>query len=181
MEPVTLQEAKDHLRLTSTEEDGYVSTLIIAAREHVEQATGRPVITQSWRLLLDRFPDGAGAICLKPNLQQVTALKYLDENGTQQTLDPAAYQVHVDPVVGLVEPVYDTTWPDHRRQRGAVTVDFDCGYGNRDDVPQPLRQAMLLLIGHWFGHREAVITGTISSELPMSVRALLAPYEVPGT
>jgi uncharacterized phiE125 gp8 family phage protein len=52
------------------------------------------------------------------------------------------------------------------------------GYGGSHTVPEPIKQAILLLVGAWFENREAVLTGTIVATLPFAVDALLAPYRV---
>ena len=74
-------------------------------------------------------------------------------------------------------PAYDAVWPCVRDDGEVITVRATCGYGaGQGDVPQPLRLAMRILIGHWYENREALIIGTIVAEAPLAVESLIAPY-----
>jgi uncharacterized phiE125 gp8 family phage protein len=98
----------------------------------------------------------------------------VDEVTVDGTVIPeAGYEL--DATTGRLRPLV----PYEARTLGGVAVEYTAGYGDTAaDVPAPLRQAMLLMIGHWYEHREAVITGSISTGLPLAARALLAPYRV---
>src|SRR5262245_14803327 len=58
-EPVSLDEARQHLRVTDPVDDGIILGQLAAAREWCETWTGRSFLTQTWRLTLDVFPPGA--------------------------------------------------------------------------------------------------------------------------
>lgn len=172
-EPVSLAEARAHLRVDTVDDDALIGALIVAAREVAETRTGRALVTQRWRLTLDTWPDagdgypGATQILLpKPPLASVDAISYLDANGTRQTLDPSAYQIILDTLVGIVQPAYATSWPACRATPGSIRIDYTAGYGTAAAVPQTLKAWMLLAIATWYAQRETVITGTIVSELP---------------
>jgi uncharacterized phiE125 gp8 family phage protein len=173
-EPVSLQQALDHLR-DPADEDALISELIKVAREHCEGYLQRPLITQTKTLYADCFD---GVIELSPNLQDVTEIRYIDTDGVQQVLDTAEYTTDTSTIVGVVYPEYGKTWPDTRNQRNAVEIDFECGYGVAADVPSSIQSAMLLLIGHLFVNRESVIVGVNAIETPMSVGLLLQQYRV---
>lgn len=174
-EPVTLQEAKDHLRIDDTNEDALISELIKAAREYAESAINRPLITQTWTYYADCFES---VIELKPNLQSVSTVKYIDTDGTQQTLAATEYAISTSDIVGTLFEDYDKTWPSIRSIKNAIEVEFIAGYGLAADVPASIKSAMLLLIGHWFVNREAVIVGVNATNTPMAVDLLLGPYRV---
>lgn len=176
-EPVTLAEARIHLRADDdvTDEDALISSLIVSAREYVELLTNCPLITQSWTYYGDCFD---GDIELKPNLQTVTTVKYIDTDGTQQTIIATDYDVDVAGVVGSVYPAYNVSWPYARNVKNAIEVEFVAGYGEAVDVPSSIKAAMLLLVGHWYEHRESVIVGVSIAEVPMAVGMLLNPYRV---
>lgn len=176
-EPVTSAEAKAHLRVTTADEDTLIASLIIAAREFVENHTHRRLITQTWDWVLDSF----SAHCLEvPHapLQSVSSITYVDTAGATQTLGTSLYTVDAKTDPGRVQPAFGESWPSTREVLNAVTVRFIAGYGLAASVPQAIKQAMLLLIGHWFENREAVVTGTISTGVQMTVDALLAPHRV---
>jgi len=177
VEPVTLLEAKAHLGINSTfvNDDNLINQLIVASREYAEGYTNRPLITQTWTF----YGDGFNKLMeLKPNLQSVTNVKYVDNDGVLQTLATAEYSVNTHTLVGNITPAYGKAWPATRSQSKAVEIEFVAGYGLAVNVPASIKQAMLLLIGHWYENRESVIIGTISSETPMAAKMLLNPYRV---
>lgn len=179
-EPLAPIEVIQHLRLPAdTDEDDLLAGLVAAARDQAEARTNRALVTQTWRLTLDAFPDCEGAIVLpKPPLQSITSITYVDLNGTTQTLAPAAYQVDTSRLLARVAPAYGTYWPPTREQMNAVAVTFACGYGDAAAVPAGIKAAMKLLIGNWYENREATISGTIIAEVPFTVDALFGPYRV---
>ena len=176
-EPIDLAVAKLHCRVDGSDEDGLFQTILIpAARRWVEKATRRTLITTVKRLSLDCFPSWAIRIP-DPPLQSITSIVYTDAAGDSTTIDDEDYRVLTDPTPGFVEPAYGVTWPIAQDISGAVRVTFTAGYGDEpDSVPEPIKQAMLLLIGHWYQNREAIVTGTITAALEFSVDALLGPY-----
>lgn len=175
VEPVTLQEAKDHLRVDHSDEDALIDQIVLAARELTEKHTARAFLTQTWDWKLDGFV--AELRVPKPPLQSVTHIKYIDGAGVEQTLDSSVYQVAATGTPGLVVEAHGKSWPSARRQRDAVTLRFVAGYGGGiGDVPAPVKQAMLLVIGHLYLRREETISGTIITTIPMGADALLAPY-----
>jgi len=173
-EPVSLAEAKLHLRVDHDAEDALISALIVSARTDCEDRLQRSLITTGWEWTLDAFGD-LGYIP-RPPLVSVTSLKYFDAAGTLQTLDPSAYLV--DPggeQPGRLEPV--TQWPFAQDRLNAVTVAYQAGYGsNAADVPAPIRQWILLAVGDMYANRER------SSDRPAVGQdfadGLLDPYRV---
>lgn len=166
-EPVTLAEAKSHLRVDVTDDDTLITELIKAARQIVESNTGRSLITQTWRLTLDAFPRNNEAIQLeKPPLVSVQSVTYVDTNGTTQTLATSDYIVDTSHIQGEVALAYDKTWPETRPQRNAVLVNYTAGYGAASAVPEVLKAAIKLRLGDLFANREASIIGTIHTANP---------------
>ena len=174
VEPITLQEAKDHLRVDSSTDDAGISETITTARRQVESITGRPLITQTHTLYDDSL---FGYVCLKPSLQSVTSVKYLDGSGVQQTFTD--YAIDSTPPTGVVYPSWGNSWPSPRGDRNSVEIEFIAGYGDvPQDVPAPIRSAILLLVGHLYENREPVVIGSSVAVVPMAVEYLLGPYQV---
>lgn len=181
-EPVVLAEARDHCRIDSSDEDGLLAGYIIAAREHCERETGRLFMTQSLQLTFDGdwpacMRTGDAMILLPmPPAVSVASIQYVDTAGTTQTLAADQYRFTQGDLFGAIKPAYGVTWPTVRSQDDAITVAFTAGYGsNPGDVPAAIRQAILLLVAHWFNNREAVAIGQFT-ELPLAVASLLNGY-----
>lgn len=180
-EPVTLTEAKNHLRVDLTDDDSLISALIVAAREHAEAITRRAFITQTLKLSLDAFPANNGPIYVPmPPLQSVNSLKYFDTDGMEQTLTEGTdFLVDNESEPGRITPAPDTGWPATQNRPNAVSVEFVAGFGDASKVPQGIKQAILLMVGHWYENREAVtMQGNNAGELPMAVDSLLMMHRI---
>lgn len=187
--PVTLEEAKLHLRLPlefpaeqQTVEDELIRRLIAAATQDAELYQGRAYITRTLRLNLDRFPAGNGPIYLPfPPVKQVLSVEYTDAAGQQHTLPATDYVADLAAAPARLVPAPDKGWPlTSLRPVAGVTVTYVAGYGeDPQDVPENIRSAILLLVGHLYEHREAVYSdrGT-PTELPLGVTYLLAKDRV---
>src|SRR5262245_44611308 len=91
IEPVTLAEAKAHLRVDGAAEDALISSLIVTSRLHVEAAAGLALIAQAWSYFRDAWPSGAALeLPLRP-VQAISAVRVYDESGVATALDPATY------------------------------------------------------------------------------------------
>lgn len=173
-EPVTWEQLQAQCRIDANDEQVYGESLIVAARQLVEARLRRALVTQTWRLNLDCFPDWAIEIN-KPRLIAVTHVKYKEvSDGTLTTLDSGDYTIDADSEPGRIMPAYGLSWPGVYDEVNAVQVTFTAGYGDADVVPQSIKQAVLLLASHWFANREPVNIGNITSLLPMGVDSLLA-------
>jgi uncharacterized phiE125 gp8 family phage protein len=182
-EPVSTSEAKSHLRVDTTADDTYIGTLITVARQNVESHLRRALISQTWEVVLDAFP--AGVIRLpKPPLASVTSIKYTDDEGNESTYSSDNYVVDSDTEPGRVVLKSGQTWPAVTlAAANGVRVRYVAGYGAAgSNVPQAIRQAILLVIGSLYENREDVLVaqGVSIGVLPFGVVALLAPYRIYG-
>ncbi len=175
-EPVTLSEAKAHLRVTASDEDALITALITAARTTCENEIRRSLITQTWELTLDQFPD---AIELPyPPIIGITSVEYIDAtSGTETTLSSASYTLDAKSEPGWLVPAYGYNWPSTRDEINAVTVTYTAGYGNAAAVPEAIKGWIKLMVGHLCENREAVVVGASVAKLPFAA-GLLDPYRV---
>jgi len=150
-EPVSLAEARAHLRLESGEDD-YLADLITASRRHCESFQGRAYVTQTWDLYLDAFPGGCIKVPLPP-LQSVTFIKYKDSAGVLQTLAASDYVVDAYSEPGLIFLAYGKSWPSTYPEANAVQIRFAAGYGAAAAVPQEMKHAILLKLADLYEHR----------------------------
>lgn len=171
-EPVTLEEFKVHARVTQAEEDALIESYIAAATRHTEEIIGRALITQTWELILDQFQ--TEIVVPKPPLQSVVSVTYYDAANQQQTLDSAIYQVDTESTPGRIVTVYGQQWPVTYDRLSAVKVRFIAGYTS---VPEPIKQAILLLTGSFYENREATAPIQIY-DVPRAYDALIYPYRV---
>lgn len=186
VEPVTSTEAKLHCRIDTSADDNLITMLIAAARRMVESDSGRALITQTWELVLDGFPASTQIKLPLPPLQSVTSIKYFT-NATpsvETTFASTNYVVSIDDSYGGLIVLKDSaSWPaiTNPLEKGAVRIRFIAGYGLAVSVPEIYKQAMLLLIGHWYENREAIqVTGAVPKELPQAYEALIWQERVMG-
>lgn len=174
---ITTEEAKAHLRLDHNEDDALVTSLIASAFRHIENRTGQVFDKRDGLVMIaDRLPKGSGGLELQwTPVRSVTEVAYLDPAGAQVLMPESSIYVEKRGVYPVIYPAIDTSWPDHRPQRGSVQITVNAGY---EALPADVRAAALLIIGHLYENRESVIIGTISSELPMGVEMLLAHYVI---
>ena len=177
VEPVTLSEAKAHLRVDTADDDTYISGLIRAAREWVEEYLDRTLVNTQWVMRFDRFPtDGTHDIELPrpPMVASGTAtavtLSYTLEDGTTATYGTASFRVDRASTPGAVKTNYAGTWPPHREDDNSVSVTWWGGYGpSGSDVPQGVKNAMLLYVHELYEKRG-------NAEPPAAAKALLDAY-----
>lgn len=170
IEPVTLDEAKAHLKVDASDDDALITSLIAAARARAEWHTGRAFVTQGWTLWLDAWPCAIGVPL--PPLQAVTSITAYALNDAATVLDAATYQV--DTASARIALKANASPPVNLRGVNAIAIAFTAGYGDAaTDVPAPIRQAILALIADLYANR-----GDANTEVSSSALALLAPYRM---
>ena len=177
IEPITIEEAKLHLRVDGNGEDSLISSLISVSREYCENFTGRAVSVQTFEGVLPSFPSEKRIELPMPPLKEVAYVRYVNSKGEDVELSEGEdYLVITKVEPGVIYPVISKPWPvDLWDRPDAVRVKFTAGY---DVIPNIIRQAMLLLIGHFYENREAVAQGNAAYELPFAVKALLFQYKI---
>jgi uncharacterized phiE125 gp8 family phage protein len=177
VEPLQLADAKAHLRVDASHEDALIQRLIVAARRAAETATGRALCTQSWQWTADRWPCRAPITLPKAPVQSVTHVKYVATDGTLTTWSSAEWQADLTSELPRILPAYGYTWPSLRDQMAAVRVEFVAGYGAAAAVPEDIKAAMLLIVGHLFEHREDVADFQVF-QVPRAADWLLGPHKL---
>ena len=175
-EPLSLAQAKNFLRVEHDADDDLILALIAAARIQVEAETHRALMTQTWRLVLDRWPT-TGRIEVRPApLRTLAAARVYDSAGIAHAADLEAFIVDTASAL-LAFATWSLTQPG--RAIAGIELDVSVGFGDADDVPEPLRQAVRLLVAHWYENRRiSAGGGEATTLLPATVAALIAPYRM---
>ena len=179
--PLSLAEAKLHLRLDTNEEDTLVSGIISAATGIAEEYLRRRLISQVWEYRLDEFPSGGFEIPYSP-LVSVGSLKYIDADGVLQTFSSSDYTYEAssgpNPPRARVRLAYGKAWPSARSEENAVRIAYTCGWADAASVPDAIKAAIRLIVGSLFANREDVVTGTIATQMPKGSESLLRLYRL---
>jgi hypothetical protein len=194
VEPVTTDDVKLHCRITSSTEDSNLALYAKAARRNIEARCGAKIINQTVLLQCSHWADLKN-IPLYP-LVSVTDIKYLDEDGNEQTLDPAVYtvvagrnpRIYLKPTQSWPLLYYPTNayWPAHHHLAcgsaapDAIRVRAVMGFGaTAAEVPEDIKLAIYALVGTWNENRESIGSNQLVA-LPDHVHSLLADYTVPA-
>jgi uncharacterized phiE125 gp8 family phage protein len=174
-EPVTLTEAKAQCRIDIDDDDALIVGLIQAAREYCEAIDWCAYCTQTIELWLEDWPLDDEIELPRPPLQSVTSVEYYDVNDVKYTLPTTVYAADTVSVPGVVHLRYLQNWPlVVLRDYNAICVTYVAGWDETAYMPIVIKQAMLLLVGHWYENREAVTVGAVSRPIDFGVKALLA-------
>ncbi|MGY0779833.1 head-tail connector protein [Azospirillum argentinense] len=178
-ELVPLDRVKAHLRVDGPDEDGLIGGYLLAAVGLAENHTRRCFLPRPMLLSLFGHLPATGIDLPTAPVQAVDSVVFEAVDGEETVIPAASYRSILDGDMALVLPVSRWEWPGSSRA-GRVKVAFTAGYASADDVPGDIIAAVLLLVGHLYANREGVIVGTIASELPLGVSALLAPHVFKG-
>ena len=172
-EPVSLAEAKAFLKVEDTAEDGLITTLISAARLHIEGVTGRALLAQSWRVVLDAWPDTRTVRLPVGPFISLTEISAYDQGGGVHPIGLAQFFAEPD---RFLLPVSVAGMPSLRERQG-LEVDYVAGYGTEPaEVPADIRQALLVLVAYWFEHRDAVIVAGSGTVVPTGFDSLVSRH-----
>lgn len=177
LEPVSLAEAKAHLRIDHTLEDALIQSLIITSRLHIEAALGLALITQSWSFFADRWPKAQRLVMPMRPVQAIASVRLWKIDGTSMQLPGQAFFLDGQGLPARL--VWQGNGPptDPERTVNGIEVAFTAGFGAAPtDVPATIRHALLLLVAHWYENREPVEIGAEHSAIPAMVSDLLMPY-----
>jgi len=175
--PVSLDQAKSHLRVDHADDDAAILAMIKAATSMAEEFLRRALCTQTIKLALPTFPS-CSIVLPRPPVQSIVAVRYVTEDGLTATIaniDPdVVYELDEFEYLVVLRP--GKSWPVTATHRTAAFVEYVAGYTSPELIPESIRQAILMTVGHFFANREDAITGTIAAAMPKGAESLLWPF-----
>lgn len=166
--PISLAQAKKHLRVDDSDQDYIIDALIRAAVEDVQNEASRQLVTATYDVAFDGFPSGAWRLPHAP-LRNVTHVKYLDTNGAQQTLPTSVYLVDRAREPGRISLAFQQVWPPTQSIPNAVTVRQVCGYAT--PFSADTSSNVLTATGHPYADADLVRLSTTENSLPAPLSA----------
>ena len=144
-------------------EDDLLTALIQTAREHVEKITRRALLTQTWYMYLDEWPDEDFFYLPYGNLQSVTSVKWKDTDATETTLTVTTdYLVETNGEnEGRIVLPYGGSWPTGTLYpSNPITIEFVCGWTAAASIPETIRTAVKMLLADLWQNRSSQEYGT---------------------
>jgi len=170
VEPVTLAEAKAHLRIDNADSDTEISAMISAARDSIEQQCNRYWTRQVVAMTFSELPGSGPLIIPLPDIDSVDAVTYTDTAGDTQTLTGAVFDTDRQTLR------YSAGWPIGSDARVVLTVGPDLSASPPEYVPPAIKAAILMTVADLYEHRTAQMGVTLNENLAVSM--LLTPYRV---
>ncbi len=175
VEPLTLAEAKAHIHVDHGADDAAIDSLIVAARASVETDIRRVLIAQNWRLIIDSWPAHGRLMLPVVPLLAVVEVRAVDSTGAATTVPSSDYDVETENAVLAARSGASVLGSG--AGAGGYEIDYTAGYGaTGTDVPAAFRQAVAMLVAHWYENRGATGFGDTVRPTPESYRHLIAPY-----
>ena len=175
--PVSLTEAKSHLKVDTSADDTYITSIIKAATQLSEEYTNRFFINT----VIDQTCSSFAELqtLFKSKVNDVQYVKYYDSDETLQTLADTEYDKMLSYEPSQIQLADGKSFPSITKRNDAVICRYTVGYGSSaSDVPEIIKQAILLTIGNFYQNRNSVVIGRIATELPQNVKWLLDTYKV---
>lgn len=180
-EPITVAEAKDHLRIDGTTEDAYIQALIMAARKAIENEINRPIGEQTFEYCIDSWPTEIklpqlpyqSLVSIKYTLEDESTATVLHDTEASPAVESSIFYVDAgdDYTPGTLRLYSTESWPDDTLNPGySIKIRFTAGI---TDITEDLRLAHLMTVAHWYEHREAVTEERALSEVPLAAKWLL--------
>ena len=174
---LTTAEAKTHLKVDTTADDDYIDNIISAATESAQIFTNRYFINTTITQHGDTWSDIA--TLFKSKVNSITHIKYYDSDNSEQTLATSVWISDINQQPARIGLKPNQSFPSLADRINAVNCKYVVGYGSAaSDVPEGIREAVLLTIGNWYENRQEVITGRTATELSKSAQYLLEQFKV---
>ena len=178
IEPVSLSDARDYLRVIGLDEDNLILSLIKGARQWCEEYCNSAFVNQTWELWLDTWPSDNVIKLERPPVSAINSVKYYDTANVEATITAADYFANYKTYPANLSLAYGKAWPaTSLRPYNGIVVNFTTGYGvNASDVPDSIRTAIKMLVSHLFETRQPEIVGLSIGSIEFAFKALLSPY-----
>jgi uncharacterized phiE125 gp8 family phage protein len=150
LDPVTVTEMKEYLRIDGAEFDITISNLIKAAREAAQDFQNRAFYTQTWELSFDSFPCMPVELPLPP-LQNVVSVKHFDKDGLETAMNLSDFVIDKRSEPGRIAFKPGKSWPSVQLQPiDSVVIQFTAGHNDISKVPYSVKLAYMVFITHRF-------------------------------
>lgn len=179
VEPVTLLEVKTHLRgISHSDHDDLLNGLIKSAREYVETATNRSLVTQTLAAYYKNWPDNDVFVLPQGPVQSVSTVKYTTAAGTETTYSSDNYTTELNLTPALVMLGYEKTWPTAtlHNDEYPIEITYVAGYGTGGDIPENLKTAVKFHVEMMYDKPPA----DYARSLERAIDSLLSGYKVWG-
>lgn len=167
---LTAEELHAQCRVDSDDENALLDRYIAGATELVETDSRMFLRPAVLTLHLDCWPTCGPVLIERCPVTAIQAIRYIDGNGDEQEWEDWHAQLSSRPA--RLDKAFGTSWPVHRRQAGAIEIDFDCGFAE-GAAPEVALQMIRMLAAHWFENRETAVVGSISKEHEFAYTAML--------
>ena len=177
VKPISVAEAKKHLRIEHMDDDGYLDRLVDAAVSYVDAngVLGKPIIVRKFVLEFTEKPTWPVRLPFS-NFTELENIKVI-QDGTLVTLENDDFQIGSDGDFRTVSPIKGTDWPVADDVPYAYQICYKAGMsGNAGGVPETIKHALLLLVAHWYEHREAVEPNSLMP-LPFGFNELIGVHK----
>ena len=174
---LTTAEAKTHLKVDTSADDTYIDNLVSAATESAQIFTNRYFINTTITQHGDTWSDIS--TLFKSKVSSITHIKYFDSDNSEQTLATSVWLSDINHQPARIGLKPNQSFPSLADRINAVNCKYVVGYGSAaSDVPQGIKEAVLLIVGNWYENRQEVVVGRIATELPKSAQYLLEQYKI---
>lgn len=178
-EPVSLSFVRNYLKLDDNAEDDQIILLgMAAARRWAEDYTGRALMSQTIEQVWDGWPCGMVLDLARCPPTAVTSVQYRDSDGDYQTWAADNYTLDEISEPARIVRKPNTSWPAHGQYPNAVKATYTAGCATAEEVPDGIKQAMLLLVAFWYDNREDIPIGETNNPRLRSARWLLNQYKI---
>ena len=133
-----------YVDLADNEDDSFLAELEKMAVERVESDTRRQLVNATWKMYLPCFSEVMQI--RKAPVSSITQIRYVDTDGTWQTLATSVYETFLQREPAEIRLAYNQVWPITRQKEQAIEITFVAGYGTADDVPELAKHAVKMIV-----------------------------------